>query len=191
MRTPLQEAINHKDLEQVKDLLSKKENWVRNQLIAHDDQGHLPLTNAIILCCDEISNLIKRKCEHLQLQLLNEVDNINGNTILHDVAEKAPFEMKDTVFKLMRSLKEGLNVRNKNGETPLHKAILNSSMRLYVVDWMLKHGADMNISNKDGQLPLHYAMKLKRDDVVKQFLPSNRDKYLFFYLFTISFILIN
>lgn len=175
MKTPLQEAINNKDLEQIQDLLGKKEHWVRNQLVAHDDHGHLPLTNAIIHCNHNISMTIKRKCEYLLLDIFHEVDG-NGNTILHHLAEKAPFGMFDIVDQLIVEGKWVLNTRNNNGETPLHRAILNNSMRLYMIGALLQRGADSNISNNEGHLPLHYAMKLKRDDVINKLL-SQTHKY--------------
>jgi ankyrin repeat protein len=37
-----------------------------------------------------------------------------------------------------------VNAQNKNGETPLHKAIFNNSVRILMVNMLIKHHADVN-----------------------------------------------
>jgi ankyrin repeat protein len=41
--------------------------------------------------------------------------------------------------------KKILNMQNFQGETPLHRAILNKVVRLLMVDILIAHGADVNI----------------------------------------------
>ena len=36
-----------------------------------------------------------------------------------------------------------VNASNKNGETPLHKAIFNNTLRILLVDLLIKGGADL------------------------------------------------
>ena len=57
-----------------------------------------------------------------------------------------------------------------NSETPLHKAVLNSSVRLLIVKLLVEHGADANIANNKGDTPLHYAVRLNRKDLVFELL---------------------
>lgn len=40
--------------------------------------------------------------------------------------------------------------KNKAGETPLHKAILNSAVRVLMVKLLIKHGANVNIPTESG-----------------------------------------
>lgn len=46
---------------------------------------------------------------------------------------------------------------------PLHKAILNPTMRAIVARRLVEYGADVNIQNSlNGETPLHYAIHLYR-----------------------------
>jgi ankyrin repeat protein len=58
-------------------------------------------------------------------------------------------------------IKKGSNVmaQNKNGETPLHKAIFNRKVRLLLVEMLLSKNASPNAKNIDGDTPLHYAVR--------------------------------
>jgi serine/threonine protein kinase len=66
-------------------------------------------------------------------------------------------------------IKRGASVtaQNKNGETPLHKAIFNNKVRLFLVEMLLSKNAPPNAPNNDGDTPLHYAVRLYREDLVE------------------------
>jgi ankyrin repeat protein len=42
-----------------------------------------------------------------------------------------------------------VNALNKNNETPLHKAVFNNSVRILMVDLLIKNGADVTIVNTE------------------------------------------
>jgi ankyrin repeat protein len=58
-------------------------------------------------------------------------------------------------------IKRGASVtaQNNNGETPLHKAIFNQKVRLFLVEMLLSKNASPNAPNNDGDTPLHYAIR--------------------------------
>ena len=64
-----------------------------------------------------------------------------------------------------------------NGETPLHKAILNPSVRLLIVKLLLEHNADPNVPNTKGDTALHYAVRLNRKDLVFELLGNLKFHY--------------
>jgi ankyrin repeat protein len=69
-----------------------------------------------------------------------------------------------------------VNAQNKNAETPLHKAIFNNSVRILMVNLLLKAGADVNKATVPaGETPLHYAIYLDREDLVSILLQANAD----------------
>lgn len=40
--------------------------------------------------------------------------------------------------------------QNKNGETPLHKAVFNGRVRFLLAEMLIRHGADLNIVSAQG-----------------------------------------
>ena len=80
---------------------------------------------------------------------------------------------KGDVKELKKLLKEiNPNIRNKNGETPLH--IVAGRSHLEAVKLLLDHGADPNAQNEKGETPLHYAAGHGYVDVVKLLLERGR-----------------
>ncbi|EGG13487.1 hypothetical protein DFA_11248 [Cavenderia fasciculata] len=71
-----------------------------------------------------------------------------------------------------------VNEQNNNGETPLHKAIFNNSVRLLMVYVLLKNNANVNLVNKKGESALHYAVRLGRIDVLKTLITAGADPTL-------------
>jgi hypothetical protein len=67
------------------------------------------------------------------------------------------------------------------GETPLHKAVLNPSVRLLMVRLLLESGpVEVNVPSEKGETPLHYAIQLKRRDLVSTLLNYGADPTLKF-----------
>ncbi len=58
---------------------------------------------------------------------------------------------------------------------PLHKAVFNNSVRILMVDLLIKNGADVNKTNAQGEIPLHYAIRLSREDLVTILLRAGSD----------------
>ena len=51
-----------------------------------------------------------------------------------------------------------VNARNSQQETPLHKAIFNTTVRVFMVRMLLKHKASADVkAGSRGDTPLHYA----------------------------------
>jgi len=81
---------------------------------------------------------------------------------------------KGDVKELKKLLKEiNPNIRNKDGETPLH--IVAGRSHPEAVKLLLDHGADPNAQNKEGKTPLHYAAERCDVDVVKLLLQYGAD----------------
>ena len=72
-----------------------------------------------------------------------------------------------------------VNASNVFGETPLHKAVLNPSVRLLMVRLLLESGpVEVNAFTEKGESPLHYAIHLKRRDLVSALLNYGADPNL-------------
>jgi ankyrin repeat protein len=70
----------------------------------------------------------------------------NGqSTPLHYFCEKYNLPNCQEPFQLLLDRGANVNARNRSGETPLHKAILNNSVRVMMVEMLLQAGADVNI----------------------------------------------
>ena len=83
---------------------------------------------------------------------------------------------KGDVKELKKLLKEvNPNIRNKEGETPLH--IVAGRSHLEAVKLLLDHGADPNAQNEMGETPLHYAAGHGYVDVVKLLLERGADPH--------------
>lgn len=70
-----------------------------------------------------------------------------------------------------------VNQANANGETPLHKAVLNASntVREAILEHLIANGADVNSITSRGLSPLHFAIEMRRDEVVKALLIGGAD----------------
>ena len=52
------------------------------------------------------------------------------------------------------------NIRDENGNTPLHNALTGSGDSKYTARLLIGKGADVNAKNSDGSTPLHYVSTL-------------------------------
>lgn len=81
---------------------------------------------------------------------------------------------KGDVKELKKLLKEiNPNIRNKEGETPLH--IVAGRSHLEAVKLLLDHGADPNAQTIHGKTSLHEAARWGRVDVVRLLLERGAD----------------
>jgi len=68
------------------------------------------------------------------------------------------------------------NAKTKQGETPLHKAMFNNKVRVFMVKMLLEHNAIVDVrGGQRGDTPLHYAIRLSRRDLVDCLLSSGSD----------------
>jgi hypothetical protein len=70
-----------------------------------------------------------------------------------------------------------INQQNVNGETPLHKTVLNarSTIRVPVMTTLLNNNADVKLTTTRGASPLHYAVEMRREDVILALLANGAD----------------
>jgi hypothetical protein len=71
--------------------------------------------------------------------------------------------------------KEYLVQGNLNKETPMHKAVFNKKLRLFMVDMLVKHHAKLDCRNEKDETPLHYAVRLGREDLIESLLRAGSD----------------
>ncbi|CAF3000241.1 unnamed protein product [Rotaria sp. Silwood2] len=102
--------------------------------------------------------LIAAFFRHIELTNVNVVDSLL-NTALHYCKYLDDNVIYDTV---LQSNLLSLNAQNRDGQTPLHDAILCDNFPF--AQYLLQHGADLSLTNKDGNTPLHLAA---RDDNIK------------------------
>ena len=92
--------------------------------------------------------------------------NSDGNTPLHCFCEKFSNPMCQEYVDSFLSMGADINSANNFGETLLHKACLNNSIRLILVNILVERKADVNKLNRNGESPLHFAVRLNREDIL-------------------------
>ncbi|KAN0031253.1 hypothetical protein ACTA71_010338 [Dictyostelium dimigraforme] len=103
-------------------------------------------------------------------------DEDDYNTALHHYCRKfkSP-EYCQEIITIMIERTNDLNRINRKGKTPLHKAILNNSIRLMIIHTLIENGARLNVFNYIDYTPLHCAIKLGRCDVILKLLKHGAD----------------
>ncbi|CAF1060394.1 unnamed protein product [Rotaria sp. Silwood1] len=117
--------------------------------------GHTPFLDAL-----EQNNfqLLAVFLRHIDITNINIVDKLL-NTALHYckyLNEKFIFD------SVLTSNPLSLNAQNRDGQTPLHDAILYDNYLF--AQYLLQHSCDVTLTNKDGNTPLHLIAK---DDNVR------------------------
>jgi ankyrin repeat protein len=90
---------------------------------------------------------------HIEITNINITDSL-GNTALHYCKYLNENMIYETV---LQSNPTSLNAQNRDGQTPLHDAILSDNYSF--ARFLLQRGADLTLTNKDGNTPLHLAAK--------------------------------
>jgi len=101
--------------------------------------------------------------------------NLDGNTPLHFFCEKFANPSCQDYIEQFLSMGADVNAANSFGETLLHKACLNNSIRMILVKALLDHHANVNKVNNNGDSPLHFAVRMSRDDLVVLLLKAGAD----------------
>ena len=110
--------------------------------------------------------------EYFAINLANDprvvgtIKNVDGNTPLHILAKQ--FNNPNFEAILEGLIRKGVNVNEKNnlGETAIHRAVLNKTIRNILIKILLKHGANVNAVTKDKMTALHYAVQVEKVDAV-------------------------
>lgn len=167
-QTPLTSALKNNDAEMV-DLLLQAYKEAKVDINTKDKNGYTVLHQAVT-SDDKILVRI------LQTEGIDvDVENADKNRPLHYFCQKFKSPNCSEPFQLFIEKGCNVNAQNNNGETPLHKAIFNNSVRLLMVDLLLKNGADVNLLTSIGEGALHYAVHLGRDDLVSVLLRAGAD----------------
>lgn len=104
-----------------------------------------------------------------------QAKNLNGNTPLHYFCEKFSSPSAPEYMDRFIQLGAAVNVANDLGETLVHKACLNNSIRIILVNYLISHGVDISVANHDGNTPLHFAVRMNREDLVTILLSAGAD----------------
>eukprot|EP00727_Mastigamoeba_balamuthi_P007856 m51a1_g3691 putative ankyrin repeat-containing protein (731) ;mRNA; f:350527-353786 len=101
--------------------------------------------------------------------------NMDANTPLHYFCERFSSPACQDLLELFKRRGANFNEANTFGETPLHKACLNNSIRIMLVNYLIEQGADVNKLNVRHEGPLHFAVRMNREDLVMILLKAGAD----------------
>lgn len=198
-RRPLHHAIRRADYRMAKLLLSRGA-----QANDVDVVGNTPLHVATIYGHTELVKLllhhggdVYRKGQHgavpihmaareghaniVRLFCQNEV-NANMRVPCYDSKDKAPIHVAaerghaETIFALLQCCRAAVDIRDSEGETPLHACVINEydplgmkSKEDYTesVKVLLNHGANVNVRNARGETALHLAARNEFQKVIE------------------------
>ncbi|EDR23202.1 serine/threonine protein kinase TNNI3K, putative [Entamoeba dispar SAW760] len=136
-----------------------------------DDLGNTALHTAAI----EYNN------EHIILTLLNNshvdvtIKNLDENTPLHFFCSYFRNPNCSEAFNMFLKRGADVNALNRLHETPLHRAIQNPSIRMLLVELLLRNGALVNFQTEGGQTALHWAVYMQRVDLLSILLLYGAD----------------
>lgn len=71
----------------------------------------------------------------------------------------------------IKTLKNNINNKDSNGNTALHLAAMDN--KIFIIDFLLKHGADVKIKNNNGETALDILNKLKKKAFEKLQISEN------------------
>ena len=97
------------------------------------------------------------------IKLGADIDNTNANfkTSLHYVIENNSNKLLESI-NLLLSKNANPNIKDKDGNTPLHLAVMNAHKSrndyIEVINTLIKYNADVNIQNNKNQLALNIAV---------------------------------
>jgi len=100
------------------------------------------------------------------------LQNVDGNTPLHLFCEKFGRPSVIEHLNVFFTLGADVNAQNEFGESLLHKACLNNSVRLLLTKALLQRKANPNLANDMGETPLHYAVRMNREDLAMVLIRS-------------------
>jgi ankyrin repeat protein len=96
-----------------------------------------------------------------------------GNTPLHIFCRN--YKNPGCAAFIQKYVEKGadLNARNLLGETPLHMAVFNTSLKVILAECLLKNGANPDIQNCENDTPVHYSINIGRSDLIKLLVAYN------------------
>ncbi len=122
-----------------------------------------------------IQACLNNKMEYIKLLLshpalkVDEIDPSTGHSALHLAFDRGLDSME--IVELLLKNGANINLRNRDGETPLTIAVTKNSMEL--VKFLLENDADINLRNRDGETPLTIAAAKNFMEIVKFLLEND------------------
>jgi hypothetical protein len=95
---------------------------------------------------------VTRNCIHLQPIMMNVKLGRRGIAQLHHCVENG---LTSSVKRILSIRNINVNVKNVNGNTPLHYAVRNGHVE--ITRLLLENGAEVNVKSVGGFTPLHWA----------------------------------
>jgi ankyrin repeat protein len=167
--SPLESAIRACDLERVKTELKSTENI--NQ---QDRYGYTPLHAAAVLFAENDAEVLCAVLEHPDIDV--NLENTDKNTPLHYFCSKYRSPNCGDAFRIFVKKGADVNKQNRTGETPMHKAMFNASVRTILLSLLIEAGADVNKQTEEfKETALHYAVRLEREDLISMLLEAGAD----------------
>jgi ankyrin repeat protein len=98
-----------------------------------------------------------------------------GRSLLHFAivnADSSQEVLYVEIVSLLIKLKQDVNARDNEANTPLHMAA-NKGL-FFIVEELVKNGANIYAENKYGEIPLHYAIEEGNIEVVRLLIDQNK-----------------
>lgn len=95
-----------------------------------------------------------------------------GDTALHFLASSRSNDPASFEIILKTNPKDGINIRNKWGTTPLHCVLWRPNVSVELLRALIKAGADINAENSGSTRPLQSACRYGETEIVKTLLES-------------------
>ncbi|MGL9689208.1 MAG: ankyrin repeat domain-containing protein [Wolbachia sp.] len=114
----------------------------------------------------------KLNCAKLAKALIESGIDVNDGFPLHCAAERGHMQTVET------PLKEGnadVDVQDKNGKTPLHRATGREGEHIQVVAILLQGKAKVDLQDKEGKTSLHYAAENEYTQIAEALLKKGAD----------------
>lgn len=138
------------------------------QIDATDTNGSIPLQYAIRNNRRSVILLLTNLPKSLTSRVSEGVTS--NPSLLHYAVIKNDEEFFNLALK---NVNVDINSRTKDGETPLHFAIIYN--RLKLIYELVKRGADINARSTDGETPLHFAAALGQSHSIEFLLKKAAD----------------
>lgn len=164
-RSELWMAVKESNLGGVKEWIPKHSDWDETDA---DDSSLLHLAaNRESFTADE--EWILRALLENPKSNVNLVD-CDGNTPLHIFCKNYKTPKCEDLITTYITKGASVNAKNAQGETPLHYAVFNPSLKVLIAECLLKAGANPDIQNCQNDTPVHYSVDIGRTDLVKLFV---------------------
>lgn len=167
---PIHVAIQQGQFEMVKAMVAYYEGQGEDLGLIVDDYDFNILHTA---CLEKSNDRILRYLLSLDIDVNKQ--NKDGNTALHYFCKSFIAPSCSDILELFAAKKVNVNLLNHSQESAMHKAVLNKSIRLMLLNFLIELGGDTNVKNSRGEVPLHYAIRMGRVDVVSTLVEAGAD----------------